>query len=102
MLLAARPVLAQTAIVQVLGADLGAGPLTWLLTVLREGIVGRDLCDDLAAQLTNLAHNELLSVRALAAQILADTGHPVPAPPATPAHPVLQRAVADALVERAQ
>ena len=102
VLLAARPVLAQTAIVQVLGADLGAGPLTWLLTVLREGIVGRDLRDDLATQLTNLAHNDLLSVRALAAQILADTGHPVPAPPATPAHPVLQRAVTDALAERAQ
>ena len=98
-LLAARPAEAQAAISHVLAADLGAGPLTWLLTVVREGTRDGELTDDLAAQLMLLARSDLLSVRALAAEILANAGRPIPAPPAMATHPSLQLALADALRE---
>jgi len=100
VLFAARPAVAQTAIAHVLGADLGAGPLTWLLAVVRDGLRDASLTDNLAAQLTVLARSDLLSVRALAAEILERAGRPVPAPPASEAHPILQRSVAEALAER--
>ncbi|MCH6165155.1 AAA family ATPase [Pseudonocardia alaniniphila] len=94
-LLAARPTEAQAAISHVLTADLGAGPLTWLLTVVREGTRDGELADDLATQLTLLARSDPLSVRALAADILANAGRPIPTPPATAAHPALRLALAD-------
>ena len=99
VLLAARRVMAQTAAAHVLAAGLGAGPLTWLLTVLRDGLRGSELADDLADQLADLARSDLLSVRALAAEILSNTGRQSPAPPGTAAHPAHTRAVADALAE---
>jgi hypothetical protein len=98
-LLAARPTEAQAAISHILAADLGAGPLTWLLTVVREGTRDGELSDDLAAQLILLARSNLLSVRVLAADILATAGRPIPAPPATAAHPALLQGLADALRE---
>ena len=99
VLLAARPVTAQAAAVYVLAADLGAGPLTWLLTVLLDGPRGGELAEDLADRLADLARSDLLSVRALAAEILSNAGRQAPTPPATAAHPALTRAVADALAE---
>jgi hypothetical protein len=98
-LLAARSAAAQTAAAHVLAADLGAGPLTWLLTVLRDGLRDGDLSDDLADQLASLARGDLLSVRAVAAGILSNAGRQAPSPPGTAAHPALARAVADALAE---
>jgi hypothetical protein len=101
VLLAARPAEAQAAASRVLAADLGAGPLTWFLSILRDGVRGRELTDDLAARLTALARSDLLSVRVTAADILGITGHPVPDPPGTAAHAALSSAVADALTEDA-
>ncbi|RJQ92768.1 ATP-binding protein [Amycolatopsis panacis] len=94
VLLACRPVPAQTAAAHVLTADLGAGPLTWLLSVLRDGLHGRKLLDVLVQQLSRLARCDLLSVRVLAGEILEAAGHHVPNPPATTAHPTLSNALA--------
>jgi hypothetical protein len=99
VLLAARPMVAQAAAARVLTADLGSGPLTWLVTVLRDGLRGAVMADDLADQLTDLARSDLLSVRVLAADILSSAGRQVPDPPATAAHPAITRALADALAE---
>lgn len=97
VLLTARPAEAQAAAARVLAADLGAGPLTWLLTALRERLKGTPITDDLAGQLASLARSDLLSVRAEAAIILSMAGRPVPSPPATPAHPALVRAATEDL-----
>lgn len=99
VLLAARATVAQAAAARVLTADLSAGPLTWLLTVLRDGLRGAGLADDLADRLTDLAQSDLLSVRVLAADILSGAGRQVPGPPATAAHPAVTRALAEALAE---
>jgi hypothetical protein len=96
VLLAARPTVAQAAASRLLATDLGAGPLTWLLTVLRDGVRSDELADDLADQLADLAQSDLLSVRVLAADILSNAGRQAPAPPATAAHPAVTRALADA------
>ncbi len=100
VLLAARPVVARAAVMEVLDAGLGAGPLTWLLAVVHDGIGDSGVPDNLAARLTQLTRSELLSVRALAAEVLTKARRPVPAPPATAAHPLLERAVADDLTGR--
>jgi len=94
VMLAARPAEAQAAAARVLAADLGAGPLTWLLRVLSDGLRDAPLADDLAAQLVTLARSDLLSVRVEAANVLAAAGLPVPDPPATLAHPALACAIA--------
>jgi hypothetical protein len=99
VLLAARPAIAQTAMAHVLTANLGAGPLTWLLHVLRDHLDVRNLSDALKNQLVVLARCDLLSVRVMAAEILEAAGQEVPAPPATAAHPALSSAVAHALHE---
>jgi len=99
VLLAARPTVAQAAAARLLAADLGAGPLTWLLTVLRDGLRGGELADDLADQLADLAGSDLLSLRVLAADLLSNAGRQAPDPPATAAHPTITRALADALAE---
>ncbi|MCM3920138.1 ATP-binding protein [Frankia sp. AiPs1] len=94
VLLAARPAAAQAAVADVLAADLGAGPLTWLLTVLRDELQNGPLCVTLVAQLEVLAQSDMLSVRTAAANALAAAGLPTPDPPATPAHPKLAWAIA--------
>lgn len=99
ILLAARPVVAQLAAARVLAADLGAGPLTWLLCVLRDCLRGSHLVDVLANRLSVLATCDLLSVRVLAAEVLRAAGRHVPDPPATAAHPALSSAVARALTQ---
>ncbi|WP_158715013.1 ATP-binding protein [Kitasatospora phosalacinea] len=94
VLLTARPTAAQAAIARVLAADIGAGPLGWLLTVLHDGLPESELDTDLVGQVTALARSTMLSVRAEAARVLAAAGCPVPDPPATPAHPFLIHALA--------
>jgi hypothetical protein len=100
VLIAARPAVGQAAAARVLAADLGAGPLTWLLTVVRECSGDGHLTDEIAGELTALSQSDLLSVRTSAAEILASSGRRVPSPPATAAHPALQHGVADALKKR--
>jgi hypothetical protein len=50
---------------------------------VRVNVPTGELGDDLAAEITRLAASDHLSVRALAGQILATHGRPVPEPPAT-------------------
>ncbi|GHG41104.1 MULTISPECIES: AAA family ATPase [Amycolatopsis] len=87
--LGTRPELLQAAATRVLGAPIGAGPVTWLLNVLREQAQHWPLTDGLVARLIDLTGTEFLSVRTEAASILTDAGHTPPGPPATPAHPRL-------------
>ncbi|MGW7580932.1 hypothetical protein ACWGKU_33690 [Kitasatospora sp. NPDC054768] len=79
-----------------LSADLGAGPLGWLLQVLHEEPLPEGLDDGLADRITALARSTMLSVRAEASRVLEASGRPVPDPPATRAHPFLTHALADA------
>ncbi|MGL3804611.1 AAA family ATPase [Paeniglutamicibacter sp. R2-26] len=82
-LLAVRPKVAQSALSYILRKNLDAGRSTWLLETVRVNVSKGDLGDDLAAELTQLAASDNLSVRALAGQILDTHGCPVPEPPAT-------------------
>ncbi|MER5878455.1 ATP-binding protein [Streptomyces sp. NPDC001910] len=98
-LLASRPAQAQAAFTHVLSFDLGAGPLTWLLTVLRSHLPAGPLDVDLRARLETLCASGMLSVRVEAAAVLARAGCQPPSPPATAAHPTLARAIAAALAD---
>jgi uncharacterized protein YbjT (DUF2867 family) len=51
-----------------------------------------ELTDELAAELTLLAGTKLLSVRALASQILDAQGRPVPHPPVSEPDPKIRAA----------
>ncbi|TFC28310.1 ATP-binding protein [Cryobacterium sp. TMT2-18-3] len=83
LLLTCRPTLGQTALVRVLGQPLDAARMTWLLEVIKDCVpVGR-LTDEMSTLLTTLARIDLLSVRVLAAGILAAHHKAVPDPPAT-------------------
>ncbi|GLF95509.1 P-loop domain-containing protein [Streptomyces yaizuensis] len=93
VLLASRPGQAQTALANVLPFSLGAGPLTWLLSVLRDHLPPGPLDAALLDRLVALCGSDMLSVRAEASAILKSAGHQPPPPPATPAHPTLTRAV---------
>ncbi|MFJ3278997.1 AAA family ATPase [Streptomyces halstedii] len=94
VLLAGRPGPAQAALSHVLSFSLGAGPLTWLLTVLHSHLPDGPLDAALLDQLVTLCGSDMLSVRAEASAVLARAGHQPPSPPATAAHPALVRAVA--------
>ncbi|MFF0818307.1 hypothetical protein ACFYVR_24615 [Rhodococcus sp. NPDC003318] len=89
--LAIRPDHLQSAATRVLTADIGSGPLAWLLATLRDLVSTTPLTAALLDQLTTLTGSDLLSVRVAAADILANAGRIPPAPPATPAHPELSR-----------
>ncbi len=99
ILLAARRGLAQAATASLLRAHLGAGPHSWLLAVLLDGLDGAQLADELEDALRAMAIGEFLSVRALASQVLAASGLLSPDPPATVAPLALTRAVGRALQE---
>ncbi|MFB6628129.1 AAA family ATPase [Streptomyces sp. NPDC056374] len=101
VLLASRPGQAQTALSYMLSFPLGAGPVTWILTVLRDHLPQGPLDAALLDRLVALCGSDMLSVRAEAAEILTRAGHEPPSPPATTAHPTLARAVS-AAVFRAQ
>ncbi|MET9509404.1 hypothetical protein ABZX62_13115 [Streptomyces flavidovirens] len=96
VLLASSPSQAQTALAHVLSFSLGAGPLTWLLSVIREHLPPGPLETALHEQLVVLCSSDMLSVRAGTAEIVTRAGHQPPSPPATPAHPTLARAIASA------
>lgn len=91
--LAVRPDHLQSAAARALAESIGVGPLTWLLTVLRNLLRTTTLNDPLVDQLTHLASSDLLSVRVAAAGNLADAGRMPPPPPATPAHPLVRHGV---------
>ncbi|WP_416965048.1 AAA family ATPase [Streptomyces sp. Agncl-13] len=93
VLLAGRPHQAQAALAHVLSFALGAGPLTWLLTVLHSHLPDGPLDAALHKQLVALCDSDMLSVRAEAAAVLTQAGHQPPPPPASAAHPTLARAV---------
>ncbi|MER6194887.1 ATP-binding protein [Streptomyces cyaneofuscatus] len=96
-LLASRPAQAQAAFAHVLSFDLGAGPLTWLLTVLHSHLSEDPLDAALREQLEALCGSGMLSVRAEAAAVLTRAGCQPSSPPATAAHPTLTRAISAAL-----
>lgn len=93
VLLASRPDHAQLALAHVLSFDLGAGPLTWLLSILKSRLPAGPLTAALAKELVVLSGSEMLSVRVEASSILVKAGHRPVAPPATAAHPTLVSAV---------
>ncbi|MFE4334457.1 AAA family ATPase [Streptomyces sp. NPDC056831] len=97
LLLAGRPGQAQAALAHILSHDLGAGPMTWLLTVLHSHLPDGPLDAALLEQLVTLCGSDLLSVRAEASAVLARAGHQPPSPAATAAHPTLVHAIAAAL-----
>ncbi|MEU1667070.1 AAA family ATPase [Streptomyces sparsogenes] len=97
VLLAGRSGQAQVALAHVLSFDLGAAPLTWLLTVLNSHLPDGPLDAALIEQLVMLCGSDMLSVRAEASAILARAGHQPPSPAATAAHPTLAQAIAAAL-----
>jgi hypothetical protein len=94
VLLAARPRQAQAALAHVLSFGLGAGPLTWLLTVLHSHLPDGPLDAALHDQLVALCTSDMLSVRVEASAVLTSAGHQPPSPPATPAHPTLAHTIA--------
>ncbi|MFC8660804.1 AAA family ATPase [Streptomyces sp. NPDC057199] len=97
VLLASRPGQAQSAFAHVLSFDLGAGPLTWLLTVLHSHLPEGPLDAALREQLEALCASDMLSVRAEASAVLTRAGCRPPSPAATAAHPTLTRAISAAL-----
>ncbi|GGV50672.1 hypothetical protein GCM10010293_61860 [Streptomyces griseoflavus] len=94
VLLAARPRQAQAALAHVLSFGLGAGPLTWLLTVLHSHLPDGPLDAALHEQLVALCTSDMLSVRVEASAVLTSAGHEPPSPPATAAHPTLAHTIA--------
>ncbi|MFF2367837.1 AAA family ATPase [Streptomyces sp. NPDC058122] len=92
-LLAGRPGQAQAALAHVLSFDLGAGPLTWLLTVLHSHLPDGPLDAALHQRLVALCASDMLSVRVQAAAVLTRAGHQPPSPPATAAHPTLAHTI---------
>lgn len=99
LLLTCRPAIGQAALVRVLGAELDAGRVTWLLDVVRACPPSGGLTDAMAAELTRLAGTDWLSVRALAARILDVHGRPVPDLPATEPAPMVRTAFHDLMKE---
>ncbi|MFJ8955269.1 AAA family ATPase [Streptomyces sp. NPDC102381] len=97
VLLTSRPAQAQDALAHVLSFDLGAGPLTWLLTVLHSYLPDAPLAISLRERLEDLCHSTMLSVRAEASAILTRSGHQPPSPVATSAHATLIRAISAAV-----
>ncbi|MEU6934782.1 AAA family ATPase [Streptomyces sp. NPDC046374] len=93
VLLASRSSQSQTALAYVLSFSLGAGPATWLLSVLRDHLPQEPLDAALLDRLVALCSSDMLSVRVEAAEILTRAGHEPPSPPATAAHPTLARAI---------
>ncbi|MGX1886938.1 NACHT domain-containing protein [Streptomyces sp. NPDC055287] len=93
VLLASRPSQAQTALAHVLSFSLGAGPLTWLMSVVQDHLPPGSLGGALLDQLVALCSSDMLSVRVGAAEVLTRAGHEPPSPPATPAHPTLTHAI---------
>ena len=77
LLMTCRPRIGQAALVHVLRAGLDAGRTTWLLDVVRACLPIGELTDEMAAEWTQLARTDWLSVRALAGQILDAHGRPV-------------------------
>ncbi|MGA5444312.1 AAA family ATPase [Streptomyces griseoincarnatus] len=100
VLLAARPRQAQAALAHVLSFGLGAGPLTWLLTVLHSHLPDGPLDAALHDQLVALCTSNMLSVRVEASAVLTSAGHQPPSPPATAAHPTLAQSIAAQLRTR--
>ncbi|KOX42417.1 AAA family ATPase [Streptomyces sp. NRRL F-7442] len=97
VLLASRAAQAQAAFAYVLSFDLGAGPLTWLLTVLHSQLPEGPLDAALREQLEALCGTGMLSVRAEASAVLTRAGYRPPSPPATAAHQTLARTISAAL-----
>ncbi|MFJ9154298.1 AAA family ATPase [Streptomyces sp. NPDC102270] len=93
VLLAGRPRQAQAALAHVLSFSLGAGPLTWLLTVLHSHLPDGPLDAALHEQLVALCTSDMLSVRVEASAVLTRAGHQPPSPPATAAHPTLTHTI---------
>jgi len=100
LLLTCRPRIGQAALVHVLRAGLDTGRTTWLLDVVCACLPIGELTDEMAAELTQLAGTDRLSVRALAGQILDAHGHPAPHPPATEPAPQVRAAFHDLMKER--
>jgi hypothetical protein len=92
LLVTCRPRLGQSALIHVLRAGLDAGRATWLLDIVHTYLPIGELTDELAAELTLLAGTKLLSVRALASQILDAQGRPVPHPPVSEPDPKIRAA----------
>jgi hypothetical protein len=99
LLLTCRSTIGQAALVHVLGAQLDAGRVTWLLDVVRACLPSGGLSDELAAVLTRFSGSNWLSVRALAAVILKVHGRPVPALPVTEPLPKVRAAFHDLMKE---
>ncbi|GAA2476591.1 hypothetical protein GCM10010422_20310 [Streptomyces graminearus] len=93
VLLAGRPRQTQAALAHVLSFDLGAGPLTWLLTVLHSHLPDGPLDAALHEQLVALCSSDMLSVRVEASAVLTRAGHQPPFPPATAAHRALAHTI---------
>jgi hypothetical protein len=100
LLVTCRPSIGQAALVHVLRAGLDAGRTAWLSDVVGAYLPIGELTDELAAELTQLAGTDWLSVRALAGQILGTHGRPVPYPPATEPAPKVRAAFHDMIRER--
>src|SRR6266536_1076050 len=100
LLMTCRPRIGQAAFAHVLRAGLDAGRTTWLLDVVSACLPIGELTDEMAAELTQLAGTDWLSVRALADQILDAHGHPAPHPPATEPAPKVRAAFHDLMRER--
>jgi len=98
-LIACRPTLAQAALSPVLQADFDAGRTIWLLETARDHLPPAALTDTLAAQLTEIATSDRISVRVLAGEILEHHGYPVPDPPATQPDAALRLGIAKTLDE---
>jgi hypothetical protein len=92
LLVTCRPRLGQSALIHVLRAGLDAGRATWLLDIVHTYLPIGELTDEMAAELTLLAGNKHLSVRALASQILDAQGYPAPHPPVTEPDPKIRAA----------
>lgn len=82
LLLTCRPIIAQVALVRVLGQPLDAARIAWLLEVVKACLPRGQLIEEMAASLTILSQSDLLSVRVLAAKILMSHNEPVATPPA--------------------
>ncbi|RKS04930.1 NACHT domain-containing protein [Nocardiopsis sp. Huas11] len=91
-LLTVRPEATQSALAYILAKDLDAGRTTWLLEAVRVNLPAGILEDDLAAELTQLATSDRLSVRAFAGQLLSIHGRRIPEPPATTPAPSVSAA----------
>lgn len=83
LLIAARPKVAQQALVPLLGHRLDAGRMTWLLEIVADFLPSGELSRSLSEALDRLSQSEKLSVRVLASKILRSQKQNVAHPPAT-------------------